>query len=186
MDIKEQILEEAMRQFNREGFDFKMDDLAKELHISKKTIYKYYQNKEDIFHVFIDESFQSVHEQQEEIFYNNNLSIKEKLLQILNTRSKYEDRLSIEKTMELNNYYPRLYELIMNTYRTQWDKVKKLILMGQEQGVFKKEVNVTLVQTLMMESMQMLHRDNLLERASLSYREAIKEASGIIVEGISL
>ena len=53
MELKEQILEEAMRQFNRDGFDFKMDDLAKELHISKKTIYKHFKNKEDIFHVFI-------------------------------------------------------------------------------------------------------------------------------------
>ena len=49
MELKEQILEEAMRQFNRDGFDFKMDDLAKELHISKKTIYKHFKNKEDIF-----------------------------------------------------------------------------------------------------------------------------------------
>jgi AcrR family transcriptional regulator len=186
MELKEQILEEAMRQFNRDGFDFKMDDLAKELHISKKTIYKHFKNKEDIFHVFIDESFQSVHEQQEGIFYDDNLSIKEKLLRILNTRSRFEDRLSIEKTMELNTYYPRLYELIINTYRTQWDKVKKLIIQGQENGVFKKDINVTLVQTMMMESMQMMHRDNLLSKANLSYRDAIKEASEIIVSGISL
>ena len=88
--------------------------------------------------------------------------------------------------MELNTYYPRLYELIINTYRTQWDKVKKLIIQGQENGVFKKDINVTLVQTMMMESMQMMHRDNLLNKANLSYRDAIKEASEIIVSGISL
>ena len=88
--------------------------------------------------------------------------------------------------MELNTYYPRLYELIINTYRTQWDKVKKLIIQGQENGVFKKDINVTLVQTMMMESMQMMHRDNLLSKANLSYRDAIKEASEIIVSGISL
>jgi hypothetical protein len=76
--------------------------------------------------------------------------------------------------------------LIINTYRTQWDKVKKLIIQGQENGVFKKDINVTLVQTMMMESMQMMHRDNLLSKANLSYRDAIKEASEIIVSGISL
>ena len=66
------------------------------------------------------------------------------------------------------------------------NKVKKLIIQGQENGVFKKDINVTLVQTMMMESMQMMHRDNLLSKANLSYRDAIKEASEIIVSGISL
>ena len=185
-DLREKILSVAMELFNRDSFDFKMDDLAKELHISKKTIYKYFQNKEDIFHVFIDESFQSVHEKQDQIFCDDTLSIREKLLQILNTRSKFEDGLSIEKTLELNTYYPRLYELIMSTYKTQWDKVKKLLILGQEQGIFKKNINLDLIQTMMLEAMQMMHRSNLLKSTNLSYREAILESTEIIVDGISI
>lgn len=186
MELKEQILNATMTLFNRDGFDFKMDDLAKELHISKKTIYKYFRNKEDIFHVFIEQSFLSVHEKQEEIYHDETLSTKEKVFKILNTRSKYEDRLSIEKTLALNNYYPSLYELIMSTYKTQWDKVKKLLIKGQEEGVFKTDFNLELIQTLMVESMQMMHRSNLLRETSLSYRDAILQSTQIIIDGISI
>lgn len=74
----------------------------------------------------------------------------------------------------------------MSTYQTQWERVRKLIVQGQKEGVFRTDVDISLVQNLMLESMQMMHRDNFLQRTSLSYRSAIAQASDIIVEGICI
>ncbi|MBQ8142512.1 MAG: TetR/AcrR family transcriptional regulator [Bacilli bacterium] len=185
MNIRDNIIEATVVLFNRKGFDFKMDDLAKELHISKKTIYKYFSTKEDIFRVFILESFQSVHDKQLEIFSNPSLSVQQKLIQILNTRSKYEDQLSIEKTLALKEYYPSLYELIMSTYQTQWENVDSLLTQGKKENIFYSNISNQVIIAMLIESMQMMHRDNLLQKTGLSYRDAISQAIEIVLNGIT-
>ena len=39
MEVREAVLEAAIKAFNQKGLKFTMDDIAKELSMSKKTIY---------------------------------------------------------------------------------------------------------------------------------------------------
>ena len=44
-ETRQQIMDAVIDQFNKKGMKFTMDDISKELHISKKTIYKeFYDN----------------------------------------------------------------------------------------------------------------------------------------------
>lgn len=183
-DMEHPIIEEALKLFKTEGYDFTLDELARELHISKKTIYKYFTGKEDIFRRFIVESFDSVHLKQQRIFDDPTLSLEDKLRMILNTRSKYEGELSIEKTDGLKDHYPDLYDLVMKSYSTQWDKVEYLLNEGMKKGIFKKDLNVRLVVNLLVEAMQMMHRDEILKKTNLSYREALSDVLDIIIDGL--
>ena len=54
MDLKETILEGTIGIFNEKGLKFTMDDIAESLKISKKTIYKVFQNKEELFLAMVD------------------------------------------------------------------------------------------------------------------------------------
>lgn len=183
-DYKEAIVEKSVELFKKEGFDFKLDEVAKELHISKKTIYRYFPSKEDIFRTFIVDSFASVHDMQEQIYHDETLSTKEKLVEILNCRSKYENSLSIEKTIGLKRVYPKCYDLILETYTTQWEKVTNLLEKGKEEGIFRKDINDDLVESLLTEGMQMMHRDDVLNKTGLTYRQAIEEVVNVVLEGI--
>lgn len=183
-DLEHPIIEEALKLYKSEGYNFTLDELAKELHISKKTIYKYFSGKEDIFRRFIVESFDSVHEKQQRIYSDSTLSLEDKLRMILNTRSKYEGELSIEKTDGLKEHYPALYDLVLKSYSTQWDKVENLLNEGMEKGIFKKGLNVPLVVNLFVEAMQMMHRDEILKKTNLSYRDALSEVLDIIIDGL--
>ena len=42
-EIRQKIMEAVINQFNSKGMKFTMDDISKELHISKKTIYKEFE-----------------------------------------------------------------------------------------------------------------------------------------------
>lgn len=62
--MKEKIIAKASELFLKLGFkSVTMDDIAGEMCISKKTIYKYFCNKE----VLIEESTSTVHKQVHEI-----------------------------------------------------------------------------------------------------------------------
>ena len=58
--MKEKIINKAKEMFLRLGFkSITMDDIACEMCISKKTIYKYFSNKD----ILIEESIQAVHKE---------------------------------------------------------------------------------------------------------------------------
>ena len=59
MELKEMILEGTLEVFNRKGIKFTMDDIAKALNISKKTIYTVFDDKESLFMAMVDLSSQT-------------------------------------------------------------------------------------------------------------------------------
>lgn len=54
MELKEKIIEATIEEFNEKNLKFTMDDIAKKLCISKKTIYDLFKNKEALFFEVID------------------------------------------------------------------------------------------------------------------------------------
>ena len=56
-DLRTRILDEAARQFDKKGIKFTMDDLARSLGMSKKTIYTVFEDKKSIMIDTIDRFF---------------------------------------------------------------------------------------------------------------------------------
>jgi AcrR family transcriptional regulator len=55
IDRRDEIADEFMKHFHHFGFKkTSVEEVAGELHISKKTIYEYYESKEDVFKFVID------------------------------------------------------------------------------------------------------------------------------------
>ena len=61
---KIRILEGAIAEFNTSGLKFTMDDLAKRLSMSKKTLYKYFRDKESLFFDMVDYCFSAIKESE--------------------------------------------------------------------------------------------------------------------------
>jgi len=67
--IKEQILEQALDLMARQGFDgFSMRNLASRLGVSAKTIYNYYQNKDDLYLAILTHGFANLYERFQTAF----------------------------------------------------------------------------------------------------------------------
>ena len=79
--LQKNILDATLRVFDRKGLKFTMDDLAKELSISKKTIYTVYDDKEALFLAMVDYIFDSIKESEQMILTDPALrELVEKLL----------------------------------------------------------------------------------------------------------
>ena len=83
MELKERILEAVIVVFNEKGIKFTMDDVAKQLEISKKTIYTVFQNKEALLYEMVDYAFDSIKESERAIMEDSSLSLIEKIRRIL-------------------------------------------------------------------------------------------------------
>ena len=65
--IREKILIGTIQVFNKKGLKLTMDDVADELKISKKTIYKEFTSKEEMFETMADYVFDNIKVREEEI-----------------------------------------------------------------------------------------------------------------------
>ena len=83
MELRKSILENTLRVFNKKGLKFTMDDIAREMSISKKTIYTVFNDKEELFFASVDYMFDSVKEAEQTILDNPNLSTVEKIRAVL-------------------------------------------------------------------------------------------------------
>ena len=48
-------------EFKKKGSKFTMDDVASDLHMSKKTIYKEFDDKDELFYATVDYGFTNVY-----------------------------------------------------------------------------------------------------------------------------
>lgn len=144
--IPAKIFEKARYLFNRIGVrNTTMDDLAKELGISKKTLYKEIDNKADLVKLCIQYDLKRMEEKIQEISSSYENAIEE-LLVINDTI--IEDIKVYHPTMlhDLTKFYPESCELIENHKASFAQKsISGNLEKGIQQGLYRKDINTSLV-----------------------------------------
>ncbi len=76
--MREEILQEAIRGLRREGLRFSVDTIAETLHISKKTIYKYFSDKQELADALYDAYFEGVRRELSGLVQKDDLTKEER------------------------------------------------------------------------------------------------------------
>lgn len=141
--MKEKIISKAKDMFLKLGFkSITMDDIACEMCISKKTIYKYFANKE----LLIEESVQIIHKEVhqliDEVISKNYNAIEEnfEIRRMFDNMFKSSDTSPI---YQLKKHYPEVYK---NNMKFQIDECefcfRQNIEKGIAQGLYREELNI--------------------------------------------
>lgn len=142
--MKDKIISKATELFLKLGFkSVTMDDIAGEMCISKKTIYKYFCNKE----VLIEESTSMVHKQVHEIIdtivakgYNaihENFEIREMF------RNMFKNNTDTSPIYQLKKHYPEIYQNILSHEIDQCNQYFGAnIEKGISEGLYRKDINI--------------------------------------------
>ena len=134
--VKEKIKKCALNHFNQEGVHFHLDTLSKELKISKKTLYKYYENKEEILSDIIDELFRVIKAKEHEIYLDQSLSPLEQLIEILCVYPDYE-AVNYHHILSIKETYPLLYQKVDQYLENNWDETLDLLNLNIEMGLIR-------------------------------------------------
>ena len=141
--MKDKIIAKASDLFLKLGFkSVTMDDIAGEMCISKKTIYKYFCNKE----VLIEESttmvHKAVHESIDTIVDFNHNAIEENF-QIRRMFKEMFKAGESSPVYQLKKHYPEIYDKVMTREINECNMVfKQNIEKGIQQGLYRKDVAI--------------------------------------------
>ena len=141
--MKEKIINRAKEMFLKLGFkSITMDDIACEMCISKKTIYKYFSNKE----LLIEESTQLVHKEVRETIDTivaKNFNAIEENFQI---RKMFKEMFKYSETSpvyQLKRHYPEVYQKVVG-YQIEICEgcFRDNILKGISEGLYRENIDV--------------------------------------------
>ena len=144
--MKEQILHTAIELFLTRGFkSITMDDIARELGISKKTVYAHYINKEAIVEASTTQVFTIICGGIDLICAREMNPIQE----LYEIKKFVLEHLKGERSSpmyQLQKYYPKIYQKLREgQYSYMQGCVTDNVQRGIEQGVFIKDINVQFV-----------------------------------------
>lgn len=141
--MKEKIIAKASELFLKLGFkSITMDDIASEMCISKKTIYKFFLKKEDL----IDEAVHNVHKH----IHSTIKKIASKELNAIEenytVRKMFKEMFNSTQTSpiyQLKKHYPEIYE---NTMAMQLEECNwffnQNIEKGIQQGFYRENIKI--------------------------------------------
>jgi len=182
-DVRKTILEYSMQYLERDGCKFSVDDMVKELNMSKRTFYRYFESKELLLMALIDILTEEVQATMKQHASNEKLATDEKLFRVLTIETNFEKLISYRHIAELEKYYPEVYRYLLTRYELDWGVAELLLKQGMKEGIYREQ-NVDLIKSLLQNGMQMLCFGDFLERNGLTYQEALHQTVEIILRGI--
>ena len=181
--LQKNILDATLRVFDRKGLKFTMDDLAKELSISKKTIYTVYDDKEALFLAMVDYIFDSIKESEQMILTDPALGTIEKLHRILGVLPEGYQNIDLRKLYSLRDKYPKIYHKVELRLETGWEPTIQLIETGMAEGSIRP-VPICLVKMMLEASIEQFFQRDILISNGISYQDGLDEVVTILVQGI--
>jgi AcrR family transcriptional regulator len=134
--MKQIIIEAIKDQIRMQGIDFNLDHLAKQLKISKKTLYKYFDSKENMLNSIIIESYHEIKIKQKMI-HQANLEPLDKIKRLLQIIPVNHDLFSNENIIKLKSLYPNTYQMLVEFFESDWDDTFNLMINAQKTGLLK-------------------------------------------------
>jgi TetR/AcrR family transcriptional regulator, cholesterol catabolism regulator len=156
------ILLKVRELYNKYGIkSITMDDVAIELGISKKTLYQYVTDKDDLVGKFID---YEIILRQEEIYKCNKTGHNaiEELFEISIFMNKFMKDQNPATEHDLKKYYPHHYN---KTVKTRRERIFSYILLnlkkGKEEGLYREELNEEVIAKLYLSRVENIHLNDL-------------------------
>lgn len=184
MELRENILENTLQVFNQKGLKFTMDDIAREMGISKKTIYTVFKDKEELFLAAVDYMFDSIKESEQAVLDDGNLSTVGKIRAVLGVMPEGYKEVDFRQLYVLKDKFPKIYAKVEQRLENGWEKIITLIEQGMEEGVIRK-VSIPIVKVMMEAALEQFFQRDILIRSGLTYQEALTEVVNILVNGMT-
>lgn len=144
-NVREHIIAQASDLFFHRGIkDVKMDDIAHEIGISKRTVYELFADKEELLHESLKYIYKNIHRtgrQKIRETSNNTLDVLLTLYYIY-----FEMLKKANKNFFLDlKRYPKITEYQKTKEKRNSDKFKKWIQKGVKEGLFREDANSDII-----------------------------------------
>lgn len=155
-DSKDRILSAAYELFSRYGIkSVTMDDIAKHLSISKKTIYQSFRDKDEVVHTLLERHLKLDVEEFKHIA-ESAPNVVEEVFGHMKKLHRMFANVNPNMFYDLRKHHPRTWELVTK-FRNEMgvSTVEKALEKGKQDGFVRLDCNSKILARLRMEEIEM-------------------------------
>jgi AcrR family transcriptional regulator len=156
MEMKERILLKARELFQQYGVkSITMDEIASQLGVSKKTIYQFFSDKDELVLVVFSDFIDKIEAECSSLknqFPNAILEVVNLMHYVLDLFS----RINPVMLYDLKKFHPKAYQVFLN-YKNEflYNSIVANLKRGIEEGVYRKNLNVDILAKFRIESIEL-------------------------------
>ena len=150
-NTREKILKGAEGLFTKYGVrSISMDDIARHLSVSKKTLYQHFTDKEDIV-TLVFESVLSESRKEFEVIHKTAENAIDELAKLSVCLKKNVDEINPSLLFDLQKYYPKAWAVWLEFKRMCiYDSIKRNLDQGVAEGFYRPEINTEMLSIVRM------------------------------------
>ena len=181
--MRDKIINATVEEFKQNGLKFTMNDLAKRLGISKKTIYTVFESKQAVLVAVADRYAADLNSMQEELEADVSLNVVQKLEKLLCALPERYYNIGLSRIYELAEKYQKPYRHLMRSVNNGWKQAEEYLKTGMEEGLIR-EVSIPVVMAMVKGTVYCFMESDILYQNELTYEQAKKEMVEILMKGI--
>ena len=186
MTQKARIVEQTMHMFVAQGIkSVRMDDIAQQLGVSKRTLYELFGDKEGLLYLAMSCYFEQHRKQWTELGSDAD-NVLERLFLVLGNVMEHSE--STYRILEnLRKFYPEVYQKLMReSYEQNKLELRRMLEQGIAEGFFIDSINIELsILVFYYTATAITTRRELIPFEGISERGAFMQIVSIFFRGIS-
>lgn len=180
------ILEQSRELFTKYGIrSISMDDIARELGVSKKTLYLHVKNKADL----LDKLFKKV--QTDFVIAVNHVCSQgmnaiDELLEVSKLVNREFMKYNPSTVFDLQKYYPEVFNNhIIEEKEYTYSMILQNLEKGISEGIYRDDQDIQLVANLYIQKVESIHDEKFLSQANITMEQIFEVMFENHIRGIS-
>jgi AcrR family transcriptional regulator len=184
--IRGRIIAAARARFFAHGFrGITMDDLAGELGMSKKTLYRCFAGKSALLEAVIRNKFAEVKASMDEFARNRPADFAEEIRQLLELVHQNTAEIQPPFVRDVQRDAPELFLLIQSRRRELIHlHFKRLFNRGRRQGTIRKDISPVLMIEILLGAVEAIANPKKVLELGLTPEKALSAVLRIVLEGV--
>jgi AcrR family transcriptional regulator len=185
-EIKRRIIERSEEMFLKFGYSkVTMDEIAANLGMSKKTLYKFFPSKEELIRETMYQMRCGVEEYVDALCNDTEMDFVEKIKRLMSLIGNQSSKLQGPLLEDLHKNIPKIWNEI-NEFRKENIRKRfvQLLNAGVEQGIFRKDIDQQLIVLIYSNSIQGLINPEVISQIPFSANQIFESVIKVILNGI--
>src|SRR5260370_269575 len=183
--IRQRIVDAARIHFFSHGFrSVTMDDLAEELGISKKTLYRLFRGKIDLLEAVIADKLAGVEAKLKEVTRAHPHDFPATLQELLAGTQRELDEIKPPFVRDMRQKAPHVFQVIERRRAALFQRYfGNLLLAGQRAGMVRKDVPANLIIEILLAILQAIMNPAKMEKLGMMPKEGFAGILKIVLQG---
>ena len=166
-ELKSRIIDYAMGEFYKRGVRaVKMDEISQGLHVSKRTVYEIFGDKEELLLAGLKIKSQEMREKLEVYACNEAHNVVDIIGYFYKLQMEVNSMVGVAFYEEIHRM-PRVIEFFNQEHEREFADRVKFLKAGVEEGLFRQDIDYSLTMELLSASMSEIMRNQLYKKYSM-------------------